>query len=108
MLSRGWVGRCVRNICHQMHPGVYVEMGAYDGHKYSNSRFFEEALGWSGLLIEVVLSLCKSPESMCVAGMFDSVRFVKSCWLVGVCGCCGTSMQHMVGQGSVEVEIVRS
>lgn len=32
--------------------GVFVELGAVDGIKYSNTRFFEDTLDWSGLLIE--------------------------------------------------------
>ena len=32
--------------------GVYLEMGALDGITYSNTKFFEETLGWSGTLIE--------------------------------------------------------
>lgn len=32
--------------------GVFVELGAVDGVKYSNTRFFEDTLDWSGLLIE--------------------------------------------------------
>jgi len=34
------------------HNGTYVEMGAFDGVRESNSRFFDACLGWSGLLIE--------------------------------------------------------
>lgn len=32
--------------------GTYVEMGALDGTTYSNTRFFDLALQWGGLLIE--------------------------------------------------------
>lgn len=32
--------------------GVFVEIGAFDGRNYSNSLFFEESRGWSGLLVE--------------------------------------------------------
>lgn len=32
--------------------GIYVELGTLDGLRYSNSYFFENFLGWSGLLIE--------------------------------------------------------
>ena len=32
--------------------GTYVEMGAFDGHTESNSRFFDICLGWNGLLVE--------------------------------------------------------
>lgn len=33
-------------------PGTYVEIGAFDGMRESNSRFFEVCLGWQGLLVE--------------------------------------------------------
>ena len=36
----------------QQRNGVYLEMGALDGITYSNTKFFEETLGWSGTLIE--------------------------------------------------------
>src|SRR5579872_7214202 len=32
--------------------GVFVDVGASDGEKFSNSLFFERFLGWSGLCIE--------------------------------------------------------
>ena len=32
--------------------GVYIEMGALDGVLYSNTKFFEDSLGWKGILIE--------------------------------------------------------
>ena len=32
--------------------GVFVDIGAYDGKKFSNSLFFEQSMGWTGLCIE--------------------------------------------------------
>ncbi len=32
--------------------GVFIEIGALDGLKLSNSKVYEEVLGWSGLLVE--------------------------------------------------------
>jgi len=32
--------------------GVYIELGALDGVLYSNTKFFEDSLGWTGILIE--------------------------------------------------------
>jgi FkbM family methyltransferase len=32
--------------------GVFVEVGGYDGVTYSNSKFFEDTLGFTGVLIE--------------------------------------------------------
>jgi FkbM family methyltransferase len=33
-------------------PKYYFEMGALDGVMYSNTKFFEETLGWKGILVE--------------------------------------------------------
>ena len=49
--------------------GVYVEVGAYDGRTYSNSLFFEVALGWGGVLVEahaVTMSGCTSRIGVCI------------------------------------------
>jgi FkbM family methyltransferase len=32
--------------------GVYIELGALDGVTYSNTKFFEDSLDWTGILIE--------------------------------------------------------
>jgi FkbM family methyltransferase len=32
--------------------GFFIELGAMDGIKYSNTKFFEDSLGWKGILIE--------------------------------------------------------
>jgi FkbM family methyltransferase len=32
--------------------GIYIELGALDGVLYSNTKFFEDSLGWKGILIE--------------------------------------------------------
>ena len=32
--------------------GVYIELGALDGVTLSNTKFFEDTLNWSGILIE--------------------------------------------------------
>jgi hypothetical protein len=37
---------------HMSRQGVYLEMGALDGSLYSNTKFFEIELGWTGILIE--------------------------------------------------------
>lgn len=38
--------------------GTYVEMGALDGLRFSNTKFFEDHMGWGGALIEA------SPDSL--------------------------------------------
>ena len=50
--------------------GTFIEVGAYDGVKYSNTKLFEECYNWKGILIEpseVLFSeLCKNrPNSKC-------------------------------------------
>lgn len=32
--------------------GIYIELGALDGVLYSNTKFFEDTLNWTGILIE--------------------------------------------------------
>lgn len=34
------------------YDGVFVELGGFDGKKFSNSWYFEKCLGWRGLLLE--------------------------------------------------------
>jgi len=41
------------------HNGVFLEMGAYDGITFSNTKFFEDILNWTGILIEPNPSLFK-------------------------------------------------
>lgn len=49
--------------------GVYVEIGAFDGIKYSNTYFFEQ-LGWHGMCIEPIAErfqqLCKNRNENCI------------------------------------------
>ena len=40
------------NFFYDRFHGVYLELGAHDGVRYSNSKFFSDSLGWSGVLIE--------------------------------------------------------
>lgn len=52
--------------------GVFVEIGAYDGIRFSNSYFFENSLGWSGVCIEpnpeAFEKLKKNRRCICVNG----------------------------------------
>jgi len=34
--------------------GIFVELGGFDGVKWSNTKFFEDTLGWTGVLIEPI------------------------------------------------------
>lgn len=40
------------NIFKNKQNGVYIELGALDGILYSNTKFFEDTLNWTGILIE--------------------------------------------------------
>ena len=40
------------NFFKNKQNGVYIELGALDGVLYSNTKFFQDALNWSGILIE--------------------------------------------------------
>jgi FkbM family methyltransferase len=40
------------NIFKNYKNGIYIELGALDGVLYSNTKFFEDTLGWHGILIE--------------------------------------------------------
>ena len=42
----------VENFFKGLCEGIYVELGALDGVKYSNTHFFRHALAWKGALIE--------------------------------------------------------
>jgi len=41
-----------RNFFRNKRQGTYVEIGAYDGQKFSNTLFFEQYLDWQGICIE--------------------------------------------------------
>ena len=40
------------NIFKNKKNGIYIELGALDGVLYSNTKFFQDSLGWHGILIE--------------------------------------------------------
>jgi len=40
------------NYFKNLRGGTFLEMGALDGITYSNTKFFEDTLGWTGVLIE--------------------------------------------------------
>jgi len=37
---------------HNKRDGTYIELGALDGVLYSNTKFYQDQLGWKGVLIE--------------------------------------------------------
>lgn len=58
------------NIFKGKKNGIYVDLGAYDGVESSNTLFFEESLGWSGICVEplsdVFKKLQKNRDCICI------------------------------------------
>ena len=77
----------VRSVGGLRKPGVFVELGALDGKKFSNTWMLEQCFGWRGVLIEAnPLNFAKLNASGRSATMVHSV----------VC---------MEGQGTVQISI---
>ena len=43
-----------------VHGGTFVEMGALEGFRFSNTYSFEKVLGWNGVLIEANPESCRA------------------------------------------------
>jgi FkbM family methyltransferase len=48
----------IEKLCYprgnELHKGIFVEIGAYDGYDLSNTYWLEKCKGWSGLLVEPI------------------------------------------------------
>lgn len=57
------------NFFYGRRGGTFVDIGAYDGEKYSNTLFFERFMDWSGLCVEpmpsVFTKLAASRKAIC-------------------------------------------
>lgn len=91
---------------HDMHNGIFLEMGALDGKTFSNTKFFEETRGWRGLLIEpnpeeFVKLQAERPNAISVnAAICDKkqdVHFVgrRSSESAGNCPCSAFSCEYL-------------
>src|SRR3989344_2626829 len=66
--------------------GVFVDIGAYDGQKFSNTLFFEQSMGWRGLCVEPQAEPFKKLaatrtaycEQVCVSNFEGEADFVES------------------------------
>ncbi len=66
--------------------GVFVDIGAYDGQKFSNTLFFEQSMGWRGLCVEpqaepfkkLVATRTAHCEQVCVSNFEGEADFVES------------------------------
>ena len=56
--------------------GVFVDIGAHDGLRYSNTYFFEKFLGWKGICVEPIPSVFEALQNnrncICVNGCIDA------------------------------------
>jgi FkbM family methyltransferase len=76
----------LENFFRGKRGGVFVDVGAYDGERYSNSLFYERTMGWSGLCIEPLpsafekLKACRRAicENVCVADYEGEADFVEA------------------------------
>ena len=65
-------------VTHQMYNGFFVDIGAHDGTKWSNSYFFEKKRNWKGICIEPIKDafdqLVLSRNAICInacVGSYD-------------------------------------
>jgi FkbM family methyltransferase len=76
----------LQNFFRGRRDGVFVDIGAYDGEKFSNSLFFERYMGWHGLCVEPspssyarLISLRQSiNEQVCVADFEGEAEFIDA------------------------------
>lgn len=62
-----------RNFINQNNNGIFVEIGAFDGINHSNTKFFEDYLGFTGMLVEanpMLYNLCKINRPNCICHNF--------------------------------------
>ena len=98
--------------CHP-HLPTYLELGANNGVSMSNTLFFEQSLGWQGLLIEGVRAHCESLKrdrcrgtagnviacgGVCTADHGGQLTFVEMDAVSGAASM-GTSQHHLNAWG---------
>lgn len=75
----------LENFFRGKRGGVFVDVGAYDGERYSNTLFYERTMGWSGLCIEPLPSVFAKLraarnsvcENVCVADFEGEADFLE-------------------------------
>ena len=80
--SRGFFSQCGQDeyVAEQLFPGlrngVFVDIGAHDGVSFSNTKYLEERLGWTGIAIEplpaIFERLVRNRNCVCVNGCISS------------------------------------
>ena len=93
----------------QKRNGYFVDVGAHDGYKYSNTYYLEKTLGWSGVCVEahpeIFFELRRNRECLCmnycVDGDEGKVKFACRGMVGGIIDT-GTDNEHYC-DGSVEM-----
>jgi FkbM family methyltransferase len=76
----------LENFFRGKRGGVFVDVGAYDGEKFSNTLFYERSMGWTGLCIEPLPSAFAKltatrraiAENVCVADFEGEADFLEA------------------------------
>jgi FkbM family methyltransferase len=76
----------LENVFRGKRGGVFVDVGAYDGERYSNTLFFEKTMGWRGLCVEPLpsafakleVSRTAICENVCVSDFEGEADFVEA------------------------------
>ena len=76
----------LQNFFRGRRGGVFVDIGAYDGEKFSNSLFFERSMGWRGLCVEplpaayarLVAARHSINEQVCIADFEGEADFIDA------------------------------
>ncbi len=91
--------------------GFFIELGAMDGITYSNTKFFEDTLGWTGILIEpvreyyeqLVKNRSKCFNYNCAVGKHNTVTFIGRSATAGMVHTMASGFREAwYGQGSQE------
>ena len=74
------------NIFHNKTNGVFVEFGALDGIRFSNTYFFEKYLGWTGICAEpnplLFPQLQKNRNCICINGCITDFEGISKFFLI--------------------------
>ncbi len=71
MGAEEWI---LRELLQDRRDGVFVDVGAADAQAFSNTFYFESALGWSGLAIDAQERSCRG--GLCPVSPTDAVPVV--------------------------------
>jgi len=82
------------NTLTNKNPGIFVEIGALDGVRYSNTLYFERMFDWRGVLIEA------QPENAKKLLLVDRMKTVKLPF--GICSPPQTYIRMLVRLHTVE------